>query len=109
LISSCFKAQSMAESFLFSSTVAALGSAAAAAGAGVLAAGALLGCDGVAAGWAATGGVESGGLLGFDLQPAISKAAARNEKRILVWLLMALLSLGDNGRIVHKSHRPNIG
>ena len=72
MISSCFKAQSMAESFLFSSIVAALGSADVA---GVLAAGALLGCDGVAAGWAVTGGVESGGLLVLDLQPVISKAA----------------------------------
>src|ERR1700694_1423825 len=92
----------MAESFLFSSIVAALGSVEVEPpGAGLLAAGALLGCDGVAAGWAATGGVDAGGVSVLDLQPAISKAAARKEKRILVWLLMLLL-LWDDGGIVQK-------
>src|SRR5205807_1846152 len=87
----------MAESFLFSSTVATVGSVAAAPGAGALAEGALVGWDGAAAGWAATGGV-----LDLDLQPAISRAAARKGKRILVCLLMPLLLLRDNGGIVQK-------
>ena len=66
----------------------------------------------------ATGAINPDAPL---LSPDTADPAARNEKRILVWLLVAMLLLWDDGRIVHldasplvkipdpRTHRPNIG